>query len=398
MLLLAHQKTKYNFEIIICEDGSIDNVPSLISLFSKNYPDLQISYLWQQDRGFRAGQARNMGIRQARGEIIILLDGDMLPAENFINRHVDFHQKHKRSVLSTGRKIIDDKYIFPRFSKNYSSNPELLWEFLKNKASNNMIENNFRTKWYRSERPWMAFFSCSASFPNDQKARYNEHLVGWGIEDWDIAIEFYSNNYDVIYQSTPCAYHVDYKPVISNAFRNNNHSQLVDFARNTLLFIDTHENVDLTECAIALRNYALQENNTWTWAGDDQQQRDYKESIEILRQWLHDEGIYSKSKKYLKKEPNFDITLIIPASYSMSYIRKTVASLQIQIPTYTFKVILLTNSYQVSKIRDCQKLFNNLASPYMIAKCEDYQLHEKHIVINDHILLKSNYISSYVNK
>jgi glycosyltransferase involved in cell wall biosynthesis len=65
--VLAQSKAAH--EIIVVDDGSQDETSSLLT---RHYPDCR--YLYQPNRG--VSSARNLGIAQARGEWIALLDSD----------------------------------------------------------------------------------------------------------------------------------------------------------------------------------------------------------------------------------------------------------------------------------------------------------------------------------
>lgn len=72
------------FEVIIADDGS-SILPDLESC------QLQVRMVGQRDRGYRAGAARNLGARIARGEILVFLDSDMVPERSTIEAHARWH-------------------------------------------------------------------------------------------------------------------------------------------------------------------------------------------------------------------------------------------------------------------------------------------------------------------
>ena len=64
------QQTFYDFEIIIIDDGSIDNTEDVISKIT----DVRIKYFKQQN--LERGAARNNGFGKATGEYVIFFDSD----------------------------------------------------------------------------------------------------------------------------------------------------------------------------------------------------------------------------------------------------------------------------------------------------------------------------------
>ena len=82
-------QTFQNFEIIIVNDGSPDTIE--FEKVLEPYAD-KIIYLKQSNRG--AGEARNVGIERARGELLAFLDGDDVWDENFLQSQIEFLEKN----------------------------------------------------------------------------------------------------------------------------------------------------------------------------------------------------------------------------------------------------------------------------------------------------------------
>lgn len=77
---LSYWETKSHSkgEIIVVDDASSDDT----SAWLKNkYPDVRC---WRNSRNFRFAASCNLGVRQARGDVVILLNNDVEPDINFI--------------------------------------------------------------------------------------------------------------------------------------------------------------------------------------------------------------------------------------------------------------------------------------------------------------------------
>ena len=67
------KQTYRNLEIIVIDDGSIDNTRDILNQYQQDYPD-RIRSIYQENLGVAV--ARNNGIKNAQGEVIALLDAD----------------------------------------------------------------------------------------------------------------------------------------------------------------------------------------------------------------------------------------------------------------------------------------------------------------------------------
>lgn len=76
---VLNQKTKYNYELIIVNDGATDNTKKIIQSIESD----KIKYIEQKNQGLSG--ARNTGINNAVGKYITFMDSDDLLEDGSIN-------------------------------------------------------------------------------------------------------------------------------------------------------------------------------------------------------------------------------------------------------------------------------------------------------------------------
>jgi GT2 family glycosyltransferase len=81
LTLQSHPAAK--LEVIVADDGSA--LPPSIDAAA----DLSIRVVRQEDRGFRAAAARNLGAAAADGEVLLFLDADTVPEPDYVARMVN---------------------------------------------------------------------------------------------------------------------------------------------------------------------------------------------------------------------------------------------------------------------------------------------------------------------
>lgn len=96
------------FEVIVVDDGS--DQPLNIDA---GHLGLDVTALHQQRDGFGAPRARNLGARQASGEVLLFLDADMIPEATWIEAHVRWHVASDVAVTLGPRWHVDASGIDP---------------------------------------------------------------------------------------------------------------------------------------------------------------------------------------------------------------------------------------------------------------------------------------------
>lgn len=78
-----------DYEVVVCDDGSDDGTYEEINKISRDYIlPFTLEYCYQERKGFRAGQARNLGVKKSKADILVFVDHDVLSSpyvlQNFI--------------------------------------------------------------------------------------------------------------------------------------------------------------------------------------------------------------------------------------------------------------------------------------------------------------------------
>ena len=81
-VLAAQDFPRKKYETIVCDDGSEENISKVVDEFRETSFDIR--YFRQEQKGPAA--ARNLGIRNARGNIVAMTDSDTLPDRSWLRK------------------------------------------------------------------------------------------------------------------------------------------------------------------------------------------------------------------------------------------------------------------------------------------------------------------------
>lgn len=90
---LARQSVPHNeYEILLINDGSKDHTDLVVNEFKEKYPEINLIYFKQNNRG--VSHARNVGIKNARGEILFFTDDDCVAPHKWIETLASAYDRH----------------------------------------------------------------------------------------------------------------------------------------------------------------------------------------------------------------------------------------------------------------------------------------------------------------
>lgn len=187
-------QTVSDFELLVADDGSTDDTRRLIESHVPRAP-FPLHHVWQEDKGFRPGAARNRAVAQTQTEYLIFVDGDCVPARHFVQHHRSlaepgFFLSGNRVLLSAAftQRVLAEKIAVHRW-------PAPRWLAAWAKRDVNRLlpllalpDASFRK---RAPRQWEGVKTCNLSLWRADFARVNgfdEAYSGWGLEDSDLAI------------------------------------------------------------------------------------------------------------------------------------------------------------------------------------------------------------------
>lgn len=81
-----HCQADTNFEVVVADDGSTDETRQLIDRM-RDETHLEIQHVWHEDKGFQKCRILNKALLAAKGDYIIMTDGDCIPRNDFVAVH-----------------------------------------------------------------------------------------------------------------------------------------------------------------------------------------------------------------------------------------------------------------------------------------------------------------------
>jgi len=100
--LAANDLSKSEYEILLVDNNCQDHTREVCQQFAASHPDISFRYVVETEQGLSA--ARNCGIREAKGELIVYVDDDALVDANYLSSYVRYFNANAQ-VMALGGPI-----------------------------------------------------------------------------------------------------------------------------------------------------------------------------------------------------------------------------------------------------------------------------------------------------
>lgn len=239
---IRSQKTGFGFEVIIADDGSHQKHLEETHKTMASFAELDLLFVCQQDKGFRAARSRNNAIRLARHDVIVTLDGDIVPTdEDWLEKTLMVHTDQEQVITYSHRK-------YKEFSEI-----DLADSTLAENKNLYQIEQDIKMHMKDWQRGW----SFNISFKKGPHTYFDERFHHWGLEDGEFCYRLMKHHsYTLREMSDLNMFHINEAGApINNPFRTKKAKDMLNFINNAIYFYQKHADPEIMETFNTIPDY-----------------------------------------------------------------------------------------------------------------------------------------------
>jgi glycosyltransferase involved in cell wall biosynthesis len=199
--LLLQNISRDRFEVIIADDGSTDDTGEMVKHYETQ---LNLKYLYQEDKGYRPASARNMGIRTAEGQLCVFIDSSVILNSNCLEEHLNFYARNGWNAAAIGYVYgFDNNKESEEFLKelvvitNPAESIKRLSQYPVYLDVRDVHYTKYEDKLENLPAPWYYFWTCHVSVPREHLLNiglFDENFDGrWGSEDNELAFRLHQS-------------------------------------------------------------------------------------------------------------------------------------------------------------------------------------------------------------
>lgn len=182
----AFQQTVLPDEIIVADDGSRPDTGDVVERMAAISP-VPVIHSWQEDKGFRLARSRNRAIAKARGEYIVLVDGDIVLEHHFIEDHLGFACP---GFFIQGTRVLLSRELSDQVLANRAMLPAFCRKGVENRK--NCLRSHLLARLFSlTSKSLTGIKTCNFAFHKQDAIAvngFNEDFVGWGREDSEFTV------------------------------------------------------------------------------------------------------------------------------------------------------------------------------------------------------------------
>lgn len=185
---LLNQRTPAGaYELLICDSNSSDGTAEYLAQVHAEHPNVR--HLPGAYTG--RAMARNAGIAQARGEVVLFNDSDIIADPGLLEAHLEHHRR-ERGIAVVGWEVQVSSIEDYDYKRNH---PE---------------ERGSLHPPSRKRLSWLYFLTGNASVRRDDLARagcFDESFTGYGHEDLELGYRLQKLGLRILYEPHAINYH-----------------------------------------------------------------------------------------------------------------------------------------------------------------------------------------------
>lgn len=183
-------------EILVVDDGSTDGTDSVVAQSSVGSP-IPIRYLRQDNRGIAS--ARNHGIRETRGAIILFGDDDVIPTTNLVSEHVAWHRNYPEASVGVLGHVCWSPEVHPTPFMNWLGLDGVLFEY---RVLSRGMQVGFAHCYFNNTSLKIGFLRETGTFDEDFRS--------YGYEDMELGYRLIKGGLRLLYNPDAVGYHYKY--------------------------------------------------------------------------------------------------------------------------------------------------------------------------------------------
>ncbi|HET7815900.1 MAG TPA: glycosyltransferase [Candidatus Baltobacteraceae bacterium] len=267
--LLAQSVPADSFELLICDSNSNDGTAEYLAKVHAEHPNVR--HLPGSYTG--RAMARNAGIAQAQGSVVLFNDSDIIADPGLIEAHLK-HHREQRNIAVVGWEVQVANLEQYAFKRDHPDERGSLHPASRKKLS------------------WLYFLTGNASVRRDDLLRvgsFDESFTGYGHEDLELGYRLERAGITILYEPAAINYHCQDVP------HGDQVEKMKLAGRSTVRFYRKHPhfavmaNLGMTPVSLGL--HSLLTKMPWALGYFDKRAGNSKFARDLLQQYYYISGI-----------------------------------------------------------------------------------------------------------